>query len=859
MQQHDMQHDDRKQHHLRVRRPVKMLVGILSGAAVALAISGGMKGFAQNVAAVVARLQVGPRIEGTAITSQGWQVTPAGQQITLGDRPYGMTISPDGNTLLVSNDGYGTHSLMVVDRASHNVLQIIPYRSPEGLYIGVVFSPDGQHAYASAGSNNKIRVYDVQSQHLTEREPIMLPTTGAGGKRINPYPAGLAIAPDGQTLYVADNLADALSVVDVAKRTVTATIAVGHNPYGVLLSKDGRTAYVSNWGEQSVSVIDLPSATVRQTVGVGTHPNALALNPQSNEIYVANSDSDSVSVLDGFTSRVSRNIDLAPLDGAPVGSSPNALAIAPDGDTLYVANAGNNDVAVIRLAERPAASAPLSALVQAARNGAGDSILGRIPTAWYPTALTLAADGKTLYVANAKGLGAGPNGGTQKGYIGSMMKGTLSVIPVPDGGQLARYSQQVAINNAPQDRAVAMAQVKDGWAVIPRRAGTHSPIQHVFYIIKENRTYDQILGDLGRGNGDPSLAIFGAAITPNQHQLARQFVTLDNFYADSEVSADGWNWSTAAYANTYVQKNWPQNYSGRNRPYEFEGGNLATSPGRDPQQGYFWDLLETAHISYRNYGWWLDGKVTEPELMRHTDMEFTGWNLRLKDQVRVDQWLKEFRVYEANGQLPSVELLRLPNDHTAGTGANSLTPSAMVADNDLALGRLVEAVSHSRYWATSAIFVVEDDAQSGNDHIDAHRTAAQVISPYTQRGTVDSTFYDTSAMLRTMELIVGAPPMTQFDAAATPMVNAFTNRPNLTPYTARIPAQSLDEKNGPAAPMAAVSAKLDFTREDRVPDALLNEIIWKSLRGSQNVAAVHHTRFNQTRSKARVKPGGDDD
>jgi YVTN family beta-propeller protein len=809
------------------------------------------------LATVSPQLVAGPRPDGTGVNSHGRVLTPAGRQVQLGDRPYGMALSPDGRTLLVSNNGQSTQSLMVVDSASGTLRQTIPYRSPEALFIGVAFSPDGARAYASAGGNNKIRVYDVVGQTLTERDPIPLPTSGPPpqGQRINPYPAGLAVSGDGRTLYVVDNLADAVSIVDVPGSAVRATVPVGHNPYTIVLSPDGGSvAYVSNWGEQTVSALDTTTAAVQQTINVGTHPSALAINPRRDELYVANSDSNTISVISTSTNRVLRSIDLAPYEGAPTGSSPNALTVSPDGGTLYVANAETNDVAVIRLAGGDWNDDDRRTQHRTARQGRRhepgsddtDEIAGLIPTAWYPAALALDRHGKTLFVANAKGLGAGPNPGGPNlyrpstppdQYVGSMMTGTLSIIDVPNEDQLSRYTEQVARNNRFEDQRSG----RDGdEQVIPRRPGGASPIKRVIYVVKENRTYDQVFGSLGKGNGDPSLNLFGDESAPNHRELARRFVTLDNFYADSEVSADGWSWSTAAMANTYVQKTWPANYSGRNRPYDFEGGNLATTPNAEPTNAYLWDRLSRASIEYRNYGFWASGTVpaqvaaTAPELAARTDLAFPGYNMAIRDQIRVDEWLREFRGFEARGTLPTVELVRLPTDHTSGTRPGAPTPRAMVADNDLALGRLVEAVSRSRFWKDTAIFVVEDDAQNGPDHVDAHRTLALVISPYTQLGKVDSTFYSTVSMLRTMELIVGIAPMTQFDAAATPMLASFSDRPNLRPYTSITPTQSLDELNGASAPMAAESLAMDFSSEDLADAQLLNAAIWKSVNGADS-------------------------
>jgi YVTN family beta-propeller protein len=780
----------------------------------------------------------GPRPDGTALSPQGWALTPAGRQVQLGDRPLGIALSPDGRTILVSNNGQSTQSLMVVDRASGAVRQSIDYRAPEALFLGLAFSPDGSLAFASAGGNNKVRVYQVTDQHLTEDAPIPLPTTvGPDGRRTNPYPAGLAIAPDGSALYVAGNLSNALWIIDLSTRAVRASVPVGVHPYAVVLSDGGAEAYVSNWGERSVSVVDTARAQVRQTVGVGTHPSALALHSVRGELYVANTDSDTISVIDTSLKEVARTLDLAPYVGAQEGSSPNALAVA--GDTLYVANAGNNDVAVVRL-------------------GSTDVIAGLIPTAWYPTAVAVASDGSELLIANAKGLGAGPNPGgpnplrrdavqaTQ--FVASMAVGSLSIVRVPNQDELDRYTAQVVANNGFDERGqVRMTTAATGQQVIPRRPGDPSPIKHVIYIIKENRTYDQLLGSLGKGNGDPSLNLFDDSSAPNTRELARRFVTLDNFYADAEVSADGWNWSTAASANTYVQKNWPASYSARNRPYDFEAINPAAAPGATPDDAYIWDRLDAAGISYRSYGVWIVGEgQTAPlvtRLYQHTNPRYPGYDPYITDQVRINEWLLEFNQFVATGTLPTVQLVRLPNDHTFGTRPGVPTPRAYVADNDLALGRLVEAVSNSPYWAETAIFVVEDDAQNGPDHVDAHRTVALAISPYTQTGRIDSTFYSTSSMLRTIELIVGLPPMSQFDAAATPMLASFTDTPDPRPYTAIVPAQPLDELNAHDAPMAAESLEMDFTAEDRTPELALNVAIWQSVRGADSEMPRPRTSF----------------
>jgi hypothetical protein len=378
-------------------------------------------------------------------------------------------------------------------------------------------------------------------------------------------------------------------------------------------------------------------------------------------------------------------------------------------------------------------------------------------------------------------------------------------------------------------------------SVVPRRPGDPSPIKHVIYVIKENRTYDQVLGSLGKGNGDPGINLFDDRSAPNIRSLARKFVTLDNLYAASEVSGDGWSWSTAGTANTYTQKTWEANYSdrgGRNHPYEYEGGTYATAPGRDPKNSYLWDDLDKAGVSYRNFGYWHFGyspvAATAPNLAAKTDPTYPGYDLTITDQTRMDAYTKAFKQFEDSGSMPTMQFVRLPSDHTRGTTPGAPTPKAMVADNDLAVGRLVDQVSHSKFWKDTAIFVVEDDAQAGPDHVDGHRTEALVISPYTQTAKVDSTFYSTVSVLRTMELITGVPPLTQFDASAIPMLNAFTNKPVQTPFTALIPAQSLSENNSTSAPLAAQSAKMDFSDADLNNENTLNKAIWQSVKGANS-------------------------
>jgi YVTN family beta-propeller protein len=782
---------------------------LATAAVAALVLGSGSAYAAYNVVA-------GPQNNGTGIASNGWYLSPAGNQITLGDFPMGAAVSPDHQYMVVTNAGQGTQSLQVVNLKQQKVIQTLPYNSKESLYFGSAFSPDGKTLYVSAGGNNKIRVYQFENGTLTEKAPIMMSSK-------NFYPAGISVSADGNALYVANNLDNSVSHIDISSGQISKTTSVGKNPYMAYLSRDQNTLYVSNWGESTVSVLDANDLSLKNTIPVGLHPNAIAENPQTGHIYIANSDSDEISVVDPGTQQVVQTISLAPYQGAPTGTQPDALTVSPDGQTLYVANAGNNDIAVIDLGMKKENSVTEDVYAKAPVHSEA-KVKGLIPTAWYPTAVQVSEDGKQLTVLNAKGLGAGPN--AQKQYIGNMIQGSLSFIDVPDQGALAKYTKQVKDNN----------RVQDAKHPIPRGEGQHSPIKHVIYVIKENRTYDQVFGDLGKGNGDPSLTMFGKEITPNLHKLANQFVTFDNFYADAEVSATGHSWSTAAKANDYTEKNWLANYSGRNRGYDFEGNNLAAFS----EEGHLWNNASKAGVSFRDYGEFenYDSKTglsspADPSIGNNYDPNFPAWNLNISDVDRVKEWVNEFKQFDQNDSLPQLEIVRLGGDHTQGTKIGAPTPQAMVAQNDYALGQLVDAVSHSNHWKDTAIFVTEDDAQDGQDHVDAHRTEALVISPYTQTGNLDSTFYDTAAMVKTMEMILGMKPMTQYDAAATPMLTAFSNKPNMDPYMVEEPTYPLDAKNGQNAPMAQESQKMDFSKEDKAPSAELNKVLWKATKGDQ--------------------------
>jgi YVTN family beta-propeller protein len=645
------------------------------------------------------------------------------------------------------------------------------------------------------------------------------------------FAAGLALTPDGRYLAVVGNLADSVYLLDAATLSRTAGARTGGHPYTAAFSPDGGTLYVSNWNDSTVSRFTVGEGRLRPqgSVTVAPRPSAMAISRDGRTLYVAHAGADAVSVVDLAEGRVEATIALGLTAQAPHGSTPNALALSPDGRTLYVANADNNAVAVVELGRED-----------------GPRVTGLIPTGWYPTAVALSGDGRTLYVANGKGGGSlpNPNGPTAPGargrdqYIGALLKGSLSAIRVPDAAALREYTGQV-LANSPYSNALLERSAWPAGSPIPSTVGQPSPIRHVLYVIRENRTYDQVFGDVARGNGDASLAIFGDSVTPNAHALASAFTLFDNFYVDGDVSADGHMWSDAAYAGDYVDKTWPANYSGR-REWDF----LAGLPALDPLAGYLWDAARRAGVSVRNYGemtqWDTAAHISRADdkgLEAVTDVHFTGWDLDITDSVRVDEFLRELGQAEAGGTLPQLMILDLPNDHTYGRAAGRPTPRAMVAENDRALGRMIEGLARSRFWKETAVFVLEDDAQNGPDHVDAHRSPLLVMSPYVRRGTVDSSFYTTASVLRTIELILGIKPMSQYDASADPLFAAFTTAADTAPFAALPALWRLDERN-PVGFRSSLNPRV-FLRPDFADEEVLNREIWASARSTPMPAPRH--------------------
>jgi YVTN family beta-propeller protein len=798
-----------------------------------------------------------PGREGNAVLlPNGWRIAPAGRHFTVGDLPLAMAESPDGGMLVITNNGYDKPSLTVVDLRRLTVPATLPL---DDAWLGLAWHPDGKRLYASGGAASTVQELRLGEKGLEKGAVFTLKKPDKTS-----FVGGLAVSPDGKRLYAVHVLGQTLSAVDLGIGQVAQTVDLPAEAYTTLAAPDGKTLFVSLWGGAKILVFDAATLASRGEVAVGEHPNAMVLSKDGTRLFVACANSNEVWVVDLSTRTARERISIALEPAAPPGSTPNGLGLSPDGATLLVANADNNSVAVVDVS-RP-----------------GDSrVLGLIPTGWYPTAAQFSRDGKRIFILSGKGLtsAANPRGnqpgvpGASGQYIGELLQGSLSVLPVPDDRTLAGYTQTV-YRLTPYTAASRLAPrgVPVG-SPVPGRVGAPSPIKYVFYVIRENRTYDQILGDLPQGNGDPNLCLFGEDVTVNAHALAREFVLFDNFYVNAEVSYDGHAYSTGAYATDAVEKIWPMYYAKRGGDFLSEGSGPQRNPYGNitaPANGYLWDACNRAKVSVRSYGEfvsWQDetakGKVVAsvPGLAGKIDEDFPPFDLDILDGRRVDLWLEEFRRFEADGKLPRLSIVRLPRDHTLGTREKSPTPRAMIAENDQALGRLVEVISHSRYWKESAIFVVEDDAQNGPDHVDAHRSVVLMISPYARRGAVDSTLYTTAGVLRTMELILGLPPMSQYDAAATPLYRAFQRKPNLTPFNRREPRISLDEKNASTAWGAEASAAMNLdTEADLAPELALNEILWKSVRGAASpMPPPVHAAFVRPVAAAGDADGADDD
>jgi len=735
-------------------------------------------------------------------------------------------------------NGYREQGVQVVDLAAG--LARRPLDQPAG-FIGLAFDHAGRNLYASGGNEDLIYRYRWAAGEASLEDSI--PLASAPGPKGRYYPAGIALTADDRWLLVAENLRDSLALLDLRAGTVRQRVAAGRYPYGVAVSAAGEV-YVTAWGGFAVSSFRLAGDHLEPTgtIPVGRHPSAILLNGDGSRLFVASASSDRVTVVDTRAGRaVSELVDTIP-SGTGEGSTPNALALSPDGRRLAIAEADNNAIAIYRLGARMA-GVPGPA--------AADELVGRIPVGWYPTALAFV--GESLLVVNGKGRGTAANAvngpgrpaSDVRGYTLGQISGSVMVLPpaLQEPSRLAPLSARVARAN--------------GWGRRPV-GPAYPPFEHVIYVVKENRTYDQVLGDLPVGDGDTSLTYFPRSVSPNHHALAERFGVFDRFFTNAEVSADGHNWTVGGYATDYVEKTTPSNYSDRGRSYDYEGENRDVRPaaGEDaaePAMGYLWDLARRRGLTFRNFGEFVrkeggdDDRESgvyvglKPFLDQHTDSGFPGFDLDIPDQVRADRWIKALDEWTRTGNMPALQILRLPNDHTMGARPGALTPRAYVADNDLALGRVVEALSRSPFWRSTVMFVLEDDAQNGPDHVDSHRSPLLVISAWNRPGVIHR-FANTTDVLATIEDILSLDHLSQFDAFGRPLRGVFAATPDLRPYSALHPTTPIDEHNPPHGPGARESMRLDFRSEDLADDNQFNRVLWEAIKGPDRPYPGTHTR-----------------
>jgi YVTN family beta-propeller protein len=853
------------------------------------------------------------------ITPVNQIVTPAGTQVQLpGMRPNALALSPNGKLLVTAGL---TRELAVLDPATGKFLQRVAFPSdrataaapvsmailnPDGRtqlsFTGLTFSPDGSRIYVS-NVNGDIKVFAVGAgQKVSPLFSIALPPANAP-RRANDIPAGIAVSSDGKRIYVAANLSNRLLEMDAATGKVSRTWDVGVDPFDVVLA--GKKVFVSNWGgrrpdaysfigpagrgtevrvdarsiasEGSVSVIDLNSKlqTPNSELLTGLHACALALSPDKKYLVVANAGSDTLSVIDTRTDKIAGTICARQNPGDPFGAQPDALAFDKSGKTLFACNGTQNAVAVFQFK----ATSRFLGLIPVSRFKPGEiKLLGLIPAGWFPGAIQFDPRRKTIYVANIKSIGgtteqARSSLGHDVGFNTKQYAGSLSLISVPSKRELQKDTRTALANLRYPLLAQAKLPPRENRPAqpVPERVGEPSVFQHVIYIIKENRSYDQVLGDVAEGNGDPDLCIFGERVTPNEHKLVRDFALLDNTYCSGILSADGHNWTDSGIATDYIERSfagWPRSY-----PSGGDGPDTADAMAYSPA-GFIWNdalahgktVCDFGEFTSDQKRWkdparrgrpgFLDcysnfvNGADEIVLSDEPDIEALrpfivtntiGWDLDVPDVFRAAQFAKDLKQFEAKDNLPNLVIVWLPNDHTSATKPGSPRPEAQVADNDLAMGQIVEAVSHSKFWTNTCIFAVEDDPQDGWDHVSGYRTTAYVISPYTKRRAVVHTQYNQTSLLRTMELMLGLPPMNQMDATATPMFDCFTNTPDFTAFNAVPNNVPLNEMNPPPRRIsdavlrkdAVVSAKLPLDKPDQCPEDLFNRILWRAMKGPQ--------------------------
>lgn len=778
----------------------------------------------------------------------GWSLTPAGKNIPIGELPLNLEVSHHKKYMAITNNGQSTHTIDLIDiEREERVDSIVIAKA----WYGLAFSKDDQFLYASGGHDNLVNRYSIINNKLKLVDTFEL------GKAwpVQIGTAGLDLEETiHNKLFVVTKEAKSLYVFDLKTKAISKILPLGAEAYSCKISNDRKSLYISLWGDKKVLIYDIQFQKINKEISVGNHPNEMHLTKNGKFLYVANADDNSVSVINTGTHTVVETLNAALYPASPSGSTTNGLALSEDEKTLYIANADNNCLAVFDVSVTSKSKSK-----------------GFIPVGWYPTNVKVV--GKKVFVTNGKGLTsyANPRGPEPSNrqqivlnsmgdssnppkvqYIGSLFRGSLTIINEPAAPQLATFTQMV-YKNTPYSKAKELNTEGEPGNPVPMKVGDKSPIKHVFYIIKENRTYDQVLSDIPGGNGDTSLLLFGEKITPNQHKLARDYVLLDNFYVDAEVSADGHNWSMGAYANDYVEKNWPASYGAKGGTHG-TSGTLKIGNNRD---GFIWDLCARNNVTYRSYGEFVaDALGSKPRLesLKGHTARFAPYNLGIRDTTRFYQWKHDFDSLVAANAVPQFSTIRLGNNHTEGMRAGRPTPFAHVADNDLAVGMLIDHLSKSPVWNQSVVFILEDDAQNGPDHVDAHRSPAFVIGPHVKRKFIDHTMYTTSGMLRTMELILGLPPMTQYDAAATPMWRMFTSQPDFTPYNFLPVSVNLNDKNPANTKLGNLSEKFNWSKEDAVPDLIFNEILWQGIKGAPAPSPVRAAFLNTDK-----KAGEDED
>ncbi len=744
----------------------------------------------------------------------GVRLDPTGDVIDLGSMPMGMALAPEKDKVVVILGGWREQGIQVIDLKSMRVTQTL---QQEAAFYGISFSQDGRTVYASGGNDDSIFCYSWNGGTATFERKIVLGKQKPD-KTGSRYPAGIAASRNGKLLYVAENVGDSLAVVNLDTSEVVQRIPTDHYPYAVELASNGKV-YVSAWGGSTISVLRTRSdgtLLYERRIAVGRHPSALLTNRTGSRLFVALAGTDQIAVIDTQESTVLGYLNDAAPGGPAEGSTPNALALSRDETSLFVAEADNNAVAVFDVSAETAGGLRVR-----------HSPRGRIPIDWYPTAVL--DTGTKLLVLNGKGHGARPNPdgpipgeGIKRpmGYDLGQLNGTLRILAGRLAqSELANFSSRVAAAN--------------GWGQ-RRLEKRYPPFKHVIYIIKENRTYDQVLGDLKEGDGDPSLVFFGQPVSPNHHALALRFGLFDRFFTNAEVSSQGHIWSTAAYVTDFGEKTIPSAYSGRRAGVDGEEIN-------EPNDGFLWTLAAKKGVSFRDYGEMVavpEGwPVTQRDLGSDISPSYSPFDLNVLDQARADAWIAEFEQFVKDGNLPQLEVLHLPNDHTAGGRAGFLTPRAYMADNDLALGRIVETLSKSPYWRDTVMFVLEDDSQAGPDHVDSHRSPMLVVSAYNRAGTIHR-FVNTTDVVAAIEDILGLDRMSKFDYFSRSLANVFAEKPDLAPYTAVVPQVDMDERNPAKSAAAKMSEGLDFSAPDRVSDTLFNNILWLMLKGDDPSPAL---------------------